>query len=152
MLTKLFINNNRKPLPKILWIQLDNCWRENKNQILLAFLADLVWRKVFDDVQISFLIKGHTHFSPDQMFSRISVRLTKTDVYCSEAFLHELSESRTPSLSVETIDVCASIKQYLKENKIIRDVEGQSAAQCFKIIRCTKYGDPRLTFLCVSFV
>ena len=112
MLTK--IHKKKGFLPKLLYIQLDNCWRENKNKFLFAFLAELVWRGVFDEVQISFLIKGHTHFCPDQMFSRISVRLcNRDDIYCVEDFLSELMKSQQPDLPVETVDACASIKQHL---------------------------------------
>ena len=42
------------------WFSLDNCWRENKNRYVLAFLASLVELKVFVEAGIDFLIKGHT--------------------------------------------------------------------------------------------
>ena len=101
-------------------------------------------RGVFDEVQISFLIKGHTHFCPDQMFSRISVRLcNRDDIYCVEDFLSELMKSQQPDLPVEQVDACASIKQHMENNKLIRSFDGQSASQCFKIVRCKKTGDPR---------
>ena len=87
---------------------------------------------------------GHTHFCPDQMFSRISVRLcNRDDIYCVEDFLSELMKSQQPDLPVETVDACASIKQHLEEKRLIRTFDGQSAAQCFKIVRCKKTGDPR---------
>ena len=61
------------PLPGVLRIQLDNCVRENKNKYYLAFLCDLVWRDVFHTIIVSFLPVGHTHYDPDQVFSRLSV-------------------------------------------------------------------------------
>jgi hypothetical protein len=63
------------PLPPTLYIQADNCWRENKNKYLLGFLHCLVEEKVFTKIKLSFLPKGHTHEDVDQMFSRFSVRL-----------------------------------------------------------------------------
>lgn len=30
-----------QPLPKKLWIQFDNCWRDNKNQFVIGFLGNL---------------------------------------------------------------------------------------------------------------
>ena len=33
-------------LPKRLYLQMDNCWRENKNRFVMAYLSDLVY-KVF---------------------------------------------------------------------------------------------------------
>ena len=61
LLTHIYIERfkrGKRGLPKTLWIHLDNCWRENKNQFLLAFLAELVKREVFDEVQVFFLSVG----------------------------------------------------------------------------------------------
>lgn len=38
------------PLPPKLYLQLDNCWRENKNKFVFAFLAMLVKLGVFKEV------------------------------------------------------------------------------------------------------
>lgn len=45
-------------LPPILFLQLDNCTRENKNWIMLAYLSWLVETKVFRKIQLGFLIVG----------------------------------------------------------------------------------------------
>ena len=37
-------------LPPVLYLQLDNCYRENKNQFVFGFLALLVQLKVFKEV------------------------------------------------------------------------------------------------------
>lgn len=37
-------------IPGKLNLQMDNCWRENKNQFVIVFLALLVKRKVFRKV------------------------------------------------------------------------------------------------------
>jgi hypothetical protein len=47
--------------PKKLFLQLDNCGRENKNRYLLAYLDRLVAVGVFESIQVSFLPVGHTH-------------------------------------------------------------------------------------------
>ena len=60
-----------------LYIQLDNYGRENKNQYVIGFLALLVKLKVFDEVNLGFLMKGHTHEDIDQLFSCISRYLHK---------------------------------------------------------------------------
>lgn len=38
-------------IPDKLRLQMDNCWRENKNQFVIAFLALLVKRKIFRKVR-----------------------------------------------------------------------------------------------------
>lgn len=43
-------------LPKILYLQLDNTSRENKNKYLLSFLAHLVELKIFKKVYIIFIL------------------------------------------------------------------------------------------------
>ena len=37
-------------LPSILYLQMDNCWRENKNKYLLGYCAQLVEMKIFKKV------------------------------------------------------------------------------------------------------
>ena len=49
------------PLPDVLYLQLDNCWRENKNQIVFSFLALLVQLNVFRKIKVSFHLVGEFH-------------------------------------------------------------------------------------------
>lgn len=65
-------------LPDTLYLQLDNCIRENKNTYVITFLAWLIERGVFKQIKVSFLPVGHTHFENDQVASRISVAGTQT--------------------------------------------------------------------------
>lgn len=77
-------------LPPILDLQMDNCWRENKNRsvchspsyrfeltvsrgsFVLAWLCLLVHRGVFQEVNVNFLLVGHTHEDIDALFGVIS--------------------------------------------------------------------------------
>lgn len=45
-------------LPQVLFLQLDNCGRDNKNHTMLAYLAYLVQQNVFTEVYIDFLPVG----------------------------------------------------------------------------------------------
>lgn len=38
-------------IPDVLYLQMDNCWRENKSQFVIIFLAVLVKKKVFKKVR-----------------------------------------------------------------------------------------------------
>ena len=60
------------PLPPILYIQLDNTARENKNSTVFGYLSMLVKQGVFRKVKVNFLLVGHTHDHIDQMFSTFS--------------------------------------------------------------------------------
>ena len=74
LLLKGFIQDN-KVLPRVLNLNLDNCWRlvfkfqtdskflefrENKNRYLLGFLHALVDLRIFDEITLDFLLVGHT--------------------------------------------------------------------------------------------
>jgi hypothetical protein len=67
-------------LPPVLFLQMDNCGRENKNHTVIAFLAILIELKVFKEIYLTFLPVGHTHCKVDQRFSRISVHLKPKDL------------------------------------------------------------------------
>ena len=67
-------------LPPTLRIQADNRSQENKNKYMFAFCAPLVALGHFREVQLSFLIVGHTHDDIDQRFSVISNILKRQDI------------------------------------------------------------------------
>lgn len=48
-------------LPPVLFLQLDNCWRENKNWIMFSYLSWLVEIGVFAKITVGFLIVGYVH-------------------------------------------------------------------------------------------
>jgi len=58
-----------------MFLQLDNCTRENKNRFVLAYLEMLIARNIFEEIVVSFLPIGHTLCYIDQCFSRTSLRL-----------------------------------------------------------------------------
>jgi hypothetical protein len=48
-------------LGKRLMLQMDNCWRDNKNKYLLGFLAELIAAKWFVNIEVYYLRPGHSH-------------------------------------------------------------------------------------------
>ena len=71
---------------------MDNCWRENKNKYLFGYLSDLVLKGVFEEIVVSFLLTGHTHFDPDQVFSRVATKLKVEDAFSVTDFKRCLEE------------------------------------------------------------
>ncbi len=63
------------PPPK-LFIQVDNCTRENKNRYFLSYIECLLMWNVFKEIEVSFLPIGHTHEDIDQAFSTTSAKLS----------------------------------------------------------------------------
>ena len=75
--------------PPILWLQSDNCFKENKNQWMLAFSTWLVHLGWFQEVMIFMLPSGHTHIDINQMFSTFSIYLNSHSV----EFVTDLAEA-----------------------------------------------------------
>ena len=64
----------------MLWIQMDNCAKENKNRWFFAFCCLLIHWNWFCCVQLSFLPPGHSHSFVDQMFSTRQKQLQSNNV------------------------------------------------------------------------
>lgn len=95
-------------LPKTLFIQLDNCWRENKNKYLLSYIEYLVLRGVFEEVYVSFLPIGHTHVDIDQTFSTTSNRMRVNDAMTMTEMHEQLSKCYNEQTIVSRIKNCAN--------------------------------------------
>jgi hypothetical protein len=74
------VRQRKDRLPPTLRIQADNCTRENKNIYMFALCAALVGLGYFQEVQLCFLIVGHTHEDIDQHFSIILNTLKRTNI------------------------------------------------------------------------
>ena len=74
------VRRRKGRLPSTLQIHVDNCKRENKNIYMFALCAALVGLGYFQEVQLCFLIVGHTHEDIDQRFSIISNTLKRTNI------------------------------------------------------------------------
>jgi hypothetical protein len=70
-----------KPLPSKLLLQMDNCVKNNKNRQLLAFFSLLIAREVFEEVQLGFLIVGHTHEDINGSFGYLLKKLREKNNY-----------------------------------------------------------------------
>ncbi len=64
-------------LPPVLYLQLDNTCRENKNKFVFSVLSYLVAMGVFKKIKVNFLVVGHTHEDIDQYFSVVSKGLVR---------------------------------------------------------------------------
>ena len=88
----------------MLYLQADNCWRENKNHALLTYLGWLVERGIFKEIHLSYFCVGHTHFGPDQVASRISCCARCNDIFDRVENARILKNAYTPELDFELLD------------------------------------------------
>ena len=132
------VEANLGRLPDHLFIQMDNCWRENKNNALVHWLVihtdlatpvtpkphttslstpqvSLVDRGLFPGgIEMCFLPKGHTHNEMDQHASRISVGVRKRDVFNRDQLVERV-QSAFRGLETERISLVANTKQWLNK-------------------------------------
>lgn len=80
-------------LPPTMYVQFDNCSRENKNKFFLSYLESLVARGVFLEVQVSFLPVGHTHEDIDQAFSVVARHLKTKDAHTMTELIQDIKHS-----------------------------------------------------------
>jgi hypothetical protein len=65
------------------WVHLtaDNCVGQNKNNAVLQYLMYRVLTGLHDKIELSFLLVGHTKFSPDGFFGLIKQHYRRSQVY-----------------------------------------------------------------------
>lgn len=90
LLHVLDLLKNGRTLPPVLLLQLDNCGRDNKNQLCFAILGLFVHLGMFEEIQMNFMPVGHTHNEIDQHFSVISQKIRAVDILTPEALLSEI--------------------------------------------------------------
>jgi hypothetical protein len=124
--------NNFKFPPK-LFLQMDNCWRENKNKFVMAYLSLLVHRKIFKEIEISFIPVGHTHEDIDQLFGTISSMLKSRTAVTLKSFqrLVERSTQNNPKIKAIQIGKVANFSGLMK--RYLKDFQGISKFRFFRI-------------------
>ena len=84
---------SKRQLGRNLFLQLDNTYKENKNIYVFRAMAYLIQQEIFETIDVSFLLVGHTHNDVDQVFSRISKKLFPCNVFSFEEMLRAIKES-----------------------------------------------------------
>ena len=104
-------------MPRILYVQADNA-SDNKNFAMIAFLALLVFHGYVEEVQLSFLIVGHTHEDIDQFFSVLTKHLMNLKVVKTpQAFQTEIekaSSGKRRKVVARTVDAVLNWTDALK--------------------------------------
>ena len=100
-------------LPPVLYIQLDNTARENKNSTVFGYLSMLVNQGIFRKVKVNFLLVGHTHDHIDQMFSNFSRQLSRYDAFTLPKLFDIIRDAYTPRPFVEHLKEIYDFKRYI---------------------------------------
>jgi hypothetical protein len=123
-----------RALPPIFYLQLDNTSKDNKNNYVFVYLAWLIFRGIFQRIEVSFLPVGHTHEDIDQMFSRTSVQLKNIDIPTRREFERELTNSYDlfGGVIVEHVDAVIDWKDWVEQNQLYHSIPQFHGIQHFK--------------------
>ncbi len=98
---------------------MDNCVKDNKNCHLLAFLSLLTTREIFEEIQLGFLVVGHTHEDIDGSFGYLSKKLREQNnyvmAYLMKAFMFSQDRPFIPQLIQEILDFKSWVNGYLND-------------------------------------
>eukprot|EP00873_Tetraselmis_striata_P022857 jgi/Tetstr1/443121/TSEL_031177.t1 len=95
-------------------IQMDNTVRENKNRNVAALCNWLVSIGICDVIHLVFLPVGHTHERVDQIFSRISLALSRSSAYTIEAFLDLVAKAFSPTPEIAELSLSLDFSEWLR--------------------------------------
>lgn len=143
------------PLPRKLFIQLDNCSRENKNRYVMGYLEMLVSASVFDRIECAFLPIGHTHEDVDQAFSTTSSRL-RTHAAVTLTDLHrELRHAYSGNVNVEHMKRLVNWSGLCDSQRYLRRVDRITTWRYFLFTSTQSAAAPtqttgRCTIICVK--
>eukprot|EP00873_Tetraselmis_striata_P011086 jgi/Tetstr1/431350/TSEL_021041.t1 len=107
------IQHRSRKIPYIR-IQMDNTVTENKNRNVAALCNWLVSIGICDVIHLVFLPVGHTHERVDQIFSRISLALSRSSAYTIEAFLDLVAKAFSPTPEIAELSFSLDFSEWLR--------------------------------------
>ena len=72
----------------------DNCGGQNKNRTVIRFLMWLVENRIFPQVKILFLVKGHTKNAADRMFNLLKLSYHKQNIFSYDKMEEVLNKNQ----------------------------------------------------------
>ena len=121
--------------PHTLFLQVDNCWKENKNTTVFRYLGLLVKFGWFKQTYMHSLPTGHTHEDIDQMFSTWNTHYWMSGLSSPVAVTNFLNwaypdENKRPQFQM--VQYCHDFKNWFKKYKT--SLKGHSQFRAFKFI------------------
>ncbi len=102
-----------KPLPRKLLLQMDNYVKDNMNHPLLAFLSLLIAHKVFEEVELGFLVVGHIHEDINKSFGNLLKILRKPNNYVITNFMKTFMFSQDRPFILQLIQEISDFKSWV---------------------------------------
>lgn len=129
-----FINekNSQESLPKILFLQLENCVWENKNELFLSYMERLVIWGVFESMEISFLHIVHTHTDIYQTFISTAETLRRSDDPTFADMRRVLGTCYSSATRVYDLNSVVSWSGLCHSTKCKDTIKSITKSRCFK--------------------
>lgn len=102
---------------------LDNA-QINKNQFVVNWLLELVRSQRFKSARLILMVPGHTKFSPDELFARLSHTYYRQDVFLLSN-LHAITARYGEATSLDATSIMLWKDQLSKAYKSIPDIKQQ---------------------------
>lgn len=122
-------------LPPTLFVQVDNCIRENKNRYLMAYFQLFVHLGVFKMVQVSFLPIGHTHADIDQTFSSISTHLRINNAITVSELIRELEKCYARRVTASELENVINFSGLCERSGCLNEVESFTHYRYFRFLQ-----------------
>jgi hypothetical protein len=102
------------PLPKRLYLQLDNSAKDNKNRFVMAFYSLLTARGIFKEVTVGFLVVGHIQEDINAYFNYLSKLLKQKNTYVLADLMKAFMDSQKLAVFIpELVQEVADFKSYV---------------------------------------
>jgi hypothetical protein len=148
-----FLTHIRTVAPKKICLHADNCVGQNKNSTVIHFFLWCVTIGIADHIELKFLLKGHTKFSPDGGFGIIKKHYRRVNAYTIEHVADAVRKSTIESKRNDA--VILENKDFGDWKAALRDyfipMKGVTAFCVFKFdkkyplgeVRTLKYGEEK---------
>lgn len=107
-------------------IHADNCPGQGKNNYILVYLLYILILGEFTEIELSFMLAGHTKFAPDAGFGQIKRKFRREDVLTVEELVTLINNSSAANTAI----LCSELqffawREYLKQffkDKVVEDI------------------------------
>lgn len=103
-----------------------------KSRYIVAWAYEKVEEGVFDEVELRFLVPGHTKFSPDQLFATVSANLAKVDVFSFQDIEAAVRRSDIECVHFTSEDI-QQWRSYLDRGH--KEVRGIRDMRCIRVFK-----------------
>ena len=125
-------------LTEVLYVQVDNCTRENKNRYFFGYLELLVALGVYLEVEVSFLPVGHTHTDIDQAFSVVSRILSRTNAGTMTELIAAIDSCYLGKASALRLDRIVNFSGLCEQTKCLVDTRSLGGIMHLRYFRFTR--------------